>query len=53
MEEERRKVQMFTAEQVEGLRTCPTQKRTESPPQPEAYMNCMSFIHGTDQVAGQ
>ncbi len=38
MENERRKVQMFTTEQVEGLRTYLSQKATEPPPQPEAWM---------------
>ena len=38
MEKERRKVQMFTAEQVEGLRTYLPQKATEPPPQPEMFM---------------
>ena len=38
MKNGRRKVQMFTAEQVEGLRTYLAQKRTEPPPQPEAWM---------------
>jgi hypothetical protein len=34
----RRKVQMFTAEQVEGLRSYLAQKTTEPPPQPETFM---------------
>jgi hypothetical protein len=38
MEKERRKVQMFTAEQVQGLRTYLAQKETEPPPQPETFM---------------
>ena len=38
MREERRKVQMFTAEQVEGLRSYLAQKATEPPPQPEMFM---------------
>jgi hypothetical protein len=38
MEKERCKVQMFTAEQVEGLRTDLAQKGTEAPPQPEKFM---------------
>lgn len=38
MERERRKVQMFTTEQVQGLRTYLAQKETEPPPQPETFM---------------
>jgi hypothetical protein len=38
MEKERRKVQMFTAEQVQGLRTYLAQKETEPPPHPETFM---------------
>ena len=38
MEKERRKVQMFTAEQVQVLRTYLAQKETEPPPQPETFM---------------
>ena len=38
MEKERRKVQMFTAEQVERLRTYLSQKATEPPPQPKKFM---------------
>jgi len=53
MENERRKVQMFTAEQVEGLRSYLAQKGTEPPPQPEAYMNRTSFIPATKKIAGK
>lgn len=38
MENERRKVQMLTAEQLEVFRTCLAQKGTEPPPQPETFM---------------
>jgi hypothetical protein len=38
MGKEERKVQMFTAEQVEGLRSYLAQKGIEPPPQPETFM---------------
>jgi hypothetical protein len=38
MENERRKVQMLTAEQLEVFRTCLAQKGAEPPPQPETFM---------------
>jgi hypothetical protein len=38
MEKGRRKVQMVTAEQMEGLRSYLAKKGTEPPPQPEAWM---------------
>jgi hypothetical protein len=38
MERERRKVQLFTANQVEELRSFLAQKTTEPPPQPDSCM---------------
>jgi hypothetical protein len=38
MGKERRRAQVFTAEQVEGLRTYLAQKETEPPPHPETFM---------------
>jgi hypothetical protein len=56
MEKGRRKVQMFTAEQVEGLRTYLAQKGTEPPPQPEMFMmggDCTSCVPGTEEAEGK
>ena len=30
----------------------PNSKKDRISSQPEAYMNCIGFIHGTDQVRG-
>ena len=56
MENERRKVQMLTAEQLEVFRTCLAQKGAEPPPQPETFMmggDCTSCIPGAEEVAGK
>ena len=53
MERARRKVQMFTAEQVEVLRSYLAQKATEPPPQPEMLMMggvCTSCVPRTDEA---
>jgi len=56
MEKGRRKVQMFTAEQVEGLRSYLAQKGTEPPPQPEMFMmggDCTSCVPRTEEAEGK
>jgi hypothetical protein len=53
MERARRKVQMFTVEQVEVLRSYLAQKATEPPPQPEMLMMggvCTSCVPRTDEA---
>ena len=52
----RRKVQMFTAEQVEGIRSYLAQKATEPPSRPEMFMmggDCTSRVPGTEEVEGR
>jgi len=56
MERARRKVQMFTAEQVEVLRSYLAQKATEPPPQPEMLMmggDCTSCVPRTEEAEGK
>ena len=56
MERARRKVQMFTAEQVEVLRSYLAHKATEPPPQPEMLMmggDCTSCVPRTEEAEGK
>jgi hypothetical protein len=56
MEKARRKVQMFTAEQVEVLRSYLAHKATEPPPQPEMLMmggDCTSCVPRTEEAEGK
>ena len=56
MERARRKVQMFTAEQVEELRSYLAQKATEPPPEPEMLMmggDCTSCVPRTEEAEGK
>ena len=56
MEKARRKVQMFTAEQVEELRSYLAQKATEPPPEPEMLMmggDCTSCVPRTEEAEGK
>ena len=56
MEKEKRKVQMFTADQLEVFRTHLAQKGNEPPPQPEMFMmggDCTSCVPRTEEAEGK